>query len=100
MKCVMCNYTNVCREKFVEHIVNDHETLDNNRKRMSCHMCDFKTRLIREMEEHVVTAHQSIEWDQSSFGGDIPVNKKQKSSIDEILEFSCQSCPFISTDKM
>ena len=94
LKCVMCNYANICRDKFVEHIVNVHETPENNRKRMSCQLCDFKTMLAHEMEEHTTMIHQNIE------KGSIPLSKKPKTEKDGTVEFRCKSCTFVSNDQM
>ena len=94
LKCVMCNYANICRDKFVEHIVNVHETPENNRKRMSCQLCDFKTMLAHEMEEHTTMIHQNIE------KGSIPLSKKPKTEKDGTVEFRCKSCTFVSIDQM
>jgi hypothetical protein len=102
LKCVMCDFADVCRDKFKQHVFNDHEKPVMNRKRMSCTFCNFRTSLTRDMKAHAKTCHPSSAAEAKTFfDGESPTRKKRRVSPEEevMIEFRCKCCGFVSTNK-
>ena len=102
-RCVMCNFSDSSRTKFLDHVMNDHEK--PAMKRTSCQFCDFKTSLDREMKDHAKTCRTEEKekvGEQNPDSFESPSSKKHRANpaADEAIQFSCKSCSFVSSDRM
>ena len=105
LKCVMCGFTAVSTDAFIEHVTNSHEKPAMNRKQMCCKFCPFRSPEDREMEEHVRNCRKDpasdIETGETSrMGKKARLDEKaDQGSGRKKVQIRCKSCDFVSADK-